>query len=62
MIGKRSREQDLDKLLADSQRLRDELLKTVAKLETFADLLTDQVEELKEATEGSGDRDGDDGA
>lgn len=42
-------QREIDELLTESQRLRDELLKTAGRLEAFADQLSSQVAELRDA-------------
>lgn len=52
---------DVEALVTESQRLRDELMKTAAKLESFSDQLMIEVAQLREAA-GDGDESGDSGA
>jgi hypothetical protein len=41
---------DLDDLIAESQRIRDELIRTVARLEVFTMQLAEEVSKLSNAT------------
>lgn len=47
MTGKK----DLDELITESQRLRDLLMKTVARLEVFTTQLAEEVSKLSDANE-----------
>ena len=51
---------DVEELVTESQRLRDELMRTAAKLEAFSEQLLVEVHQLREAA-GDGDGSGDTG-
>jgi hypothetical protein len=47
MVGEKSR---VDDLIAESRRIRDQLLKTVGRLDVFIMQLGEEVEKLSQAT------------
>lgn len=48
---------DVEELVTESQRLRDELMRTAAKLEAFSEQLLVEVAQLREAAYGDGSGD-----
>lgn len=43
-------ETDLDKLIEESRRIQQELMRTVVRLDVFADQLAEEVAKLRETT------------
>lgn len=55
---KQKEQEDLDVLIAESQRIRDELLKTTGKLDAFTALLAAEADQLKAEAEQIESNDG----